>query len=261
MPAFENKVVLVTGGSGGIGSFAVEGFVAQGATVIVCDIAEESAVADAATILRRGGKAQGLRLDVASEESWRKAIQIVEQNWGRVDVLVNNAGVNDRGTLTTTQLSGWERTIAVNLTGAFLGMKSVAPIMRAGGGGAIVNICSMAAHHGEAFAAYGASKWGLLGLTKIAAMELLESCIRVNSVSPTVVETDLNAGQPYIEPMRAMTPMGRNARGKEIADAIVFLAGETASFITGQDIVVDGGFTAGAAARHVRLQAFAATGV
>jgi 3alpha(or 20beta)-hydroxysteroid dehydrogenase len=247
----EGKTALVTGACGSIGMAIAERFAEEGATVAIADLSGELTAAGAARISERGEAAFGIELDVASEQSWQAACEATVARTGRLDILVNNAGVNDRGTIMSTVVNNWDHTIAVNLTGALLGMRSVAPIMRSNGGGAIVNTCSLASHHGEVFAGYGASKWGLRGLTKIAAMEFVDWGIRVNSISPAVVETKINAAQPYIQPFATITPMGRNGQVMEVANAILFLASDEASFITGQDLAVDGGFTAGAAAKFV----------
>jgi 3alpha(or 20beta)-hydroxysteroid dehydrogenase len=249
MGRLQDKTTVITEACGGIGSFISRRFAEEGSNVAICDIAIDRAEAQAARINEMGGSAISVDLDVASEESWQAAVQSIVVRFGQINNLVNNAGINDRGTIMSTSIKNWERTFSVNLTGALLGMRAVAPAMRLNGGGSIVNICSLASHHGEVFAAYGASKWGLRGLTKIAAMELVDWNIRVNSVSPAVVETELNAGQPYLRPMAALTPMGRNGTGLEIANAVLFLSSDEASFITGQDLAADGGFTAGAAAK------------
>lgn len=252
MSRFAGKIVAITGGCGGIGSTIARSFALEGATVVICDMAEARVAETVQRLTGEGFAAFGITLDVASEESWEAATKAILANAGRIDTLVNNAGINDRGTVMTTVIADWQRTLSVNLTGPLLGMRSVAPLMRQNGGGTIVNMCSLASLHGEDFAGYGASKWALRGLTKIAAMEFVGWNVRVNSVSPAVVETPLNAGQPYIRPMAEMTPMGRNARAEEVANTILFLAGDDSSFITGQDIAVDGGFTAGAAPKYAR---------
>jgi 3alpha(or 20beta)-hydroxysteroid dehydrogenase len=250
MKRLEGKIALVTGACGGIGTFIARRFAEEGATLALCDIAAERLEEDAARINESGGSAIATHLDVSSEKSWQEAVHSIVGLLGRIDILVNNAGVNDRATIMSTNVKNWERTISINLMGPLLGMRAVAPVMRLSSGGSIVNICSLASHHGEVFAAYGASKWGLRGLTKIAAMEFADWQIRVNSVSPAVVETELNAGQPYLRPMAQLTPMGRNGTGSEIASAVLFLASDEASFITGEDLAADGGFTAGAAAKY-----------
>lgn len=251
MGRLDRKTAIVTGAARGMGAAMARVFAKEGATIALCDVAHERAEEQAAQIRGDGGQAFALLLDVTSADSWKRVCAEVVERSGRLDVLVNNAGVNDRGTILSGTLDGWERTLKVNLTGPYLGMKFAAAAMRRGGGGAIVNVCSLASHHGGSQAAYGASKWGLRGLTKVAAMEFVEWKIRVNSVSPAVVETELNAGQAYLGPMAAMTPMGRNGLDIEIASGVLYLASDEASYITGQDLAIDGGFTAGAASLAV----------
>lgn len=248
----KDKTAIVTGASRGIGAAIARRFAEEGACVAVCDVVHERALSEADAIRDNGGTAFALHLDVISEDSWKAAVQAVIDRTGQVNILVNNAGINDRGTIVSSSLENWERTLSVNLTGAYLGMRVLAPVLRSSGGGAIVNTCSIASHHGESHAAYCASKWGLRGLTKTAAMEFVDWNIRVNSVSPAVVETELNAGQPYLRPMAKMTPMGRNGQDYEIANGVLFLASDEASYITGQDLPIDGGFTAGAATLFAR---------
>ncbi|CAM2187637.1 2,5-dichloro-2,5-cyclohexadiene-1,4-diol dehydrogenase LinX [Paraburkholderia sacchari] len=249
MRRLEGKTAIVTGAARGMGAAIARLFAKEGATVALCDVSGERAEHQAAEIRGSGHKAFASLLDVTSEESWKVVCAAVIERAGALDILVNNAGVNDRGTIMSGTLLDWERTLRVNLTGPYLGMRAAAEAMRRSGGGAIVNVSSLAAHHGGSQAAYGASKWGLRGLTKIAAMEFVDWNVRVNSVSPAVVETELNAGQPYLGPMAAMTPMGRNGRDIEIANGVLFLASDEASYITGEDLAIDGGFTAGAAFR------------
>jgi 3alpha(or 20beta)-hydroxysteroid dehydrogenase len=252
MKRLEGKVAIVTGGGRGIGAAIARKLVSEGSAVMLCDVLVERAFKEAQFLTSAGCSAFSSQLDVTSEDAWAKAVVEVVERFGKLDILVNNAGINDRGTIMSSTLSNWERTLAVNLTGAYLGMRASVGAMRDSGGGAIINMCSLSSHQGEYAAAYGASKWGLRGLTKTAAMEFVEWNIRVNSVSPAVVETELNAGQPYLGPMAALTPMARNGKDFEIANGVAFLASEEASFITGQDLAIDGGFTAGAAAKYSR---------
>ncbi len=177
------------------------------------------------------------------------------RDWkGRIDILVNNAGIINRSTVANTGLEAFERVLKVNLTGAFLGIQAVAPVMAESGGGAIVNISSNSGYSGHYDPAYTASKWGLRGLTKSAAMEFAGKNIRVNAVCPGLVVTGLNASSPHLKPMIEMTPMQRSGTPEEIAELVAFLASDAARFITGEDFVIDGGFTAGAAYRRVAVE-------
>jgi 3alpha(or 20beta)-hydroxysteroid dehydrogenase len=248
----KGKTAIVTGASRGIGAAIARRFAEEGAYVAICDVAYERAMSEADRIKENGGSAFALNLDVTSENGWRTVAETVMERTGQINILVNNAGINDRGTIVSSSLENWERTLSVNLTGVYLGMRVIAPALRSSGGGAIVNTCSIDSYHGASHAAYCASKWGLRGLTKTAAMEFIDWHIRVNSVSPAVVETELNARQTYLRPMAEMTPMGRNGQDVEIANGVLFLASDEASYVTGQDLPIDGGFTAGAATRFVR---------
>ncbi|WP_280938374.1 SDR family NAD(P)-dependent oxidoreductase [Xaviernesmea rhizosphaerae] len=160
----------------------------------------------------------------------------------------------NRSTVANTGLEAWERVMKVNLTGAFLGIQSIVPVMAETAGGAIVNISSNSGFSGHYDPAYTASKWGLRGLTRSAAMEFAGRNIRVNAVCPGLVVTGLNASSPHLKPMIEMTPMKRSGTPEEIADLVAFLASDAAAFITGEDFVIDGRFTAGAAYRRVATE-------
>lgn len=251
MTILAGKLAIVTGGARGQGEAETRLLARSGAAVIIADVLEEEGKALAATLTEEGFEARFIRLDVSSEESWAAAVALANQWKGRLDILVNNAGIINRTTVEKTALDAWERVLKVNLTGAFLGIQSVSALMTASGGGAIVNISSNSAYSGHYDPAYTASKWGLRGLTKSAAMELADKNIRVNAVCPGLVVTGLNANSPHLKPMIDITPMRRSGKPEEIADLVLFLVSDTSSFITGEDFVIDGGFTAGAAYRRV----------
>ncbi|MCM2294604.1 SDR family oxidoreductase [Allorhizobium sp. BGMRC 0089] len=254
MDGFDGRVVIVTGGARGQGEAEARLFAERGAAVMIADVLHEEGEALAAALTGQGSEARFFRLDVTDPESW--SVLIAEtKNWkSRLDILVNNAGIINRTLVETTSLADWERVLKVNLTGAFLGIQSTSSLMAESGGGAIVNIASNSGYSGHYDPAYTASKWGLRGLTKTAAMELAPKNIRVNAVCPGLVVTGLNAHSPHLQPMIAMTPMQRSGRPEEIAELVAFLASDVAGFITGEDFVIDGGFTAGAAYRRVATE-------
>ncbi len=242
---FKNKTVLITGGSRGQGAAETRLFAQAGANVIIGDVIEDEGVVLAKDIRASGGVCEFKKLDVASEQDWAAAIAFGKDKFGGLNVLVNNAGVALRGVdIEHTTREQWERVLGVNLTGCFYGIRAVAPLMKAAGGGAIVNIGSTAGINGHFATAYSAAKWGLRGLTKAAAMEYAEFNIRVNTVHPSILETHMTAGsQSFIDSMVAATPRGRGANVEDVARAVMFLASEEAAFLTGIDLPVDGGFT------------------
>ncbi|OLP61700.1 cyclopentanol dehydrogenase [Xaviernesmea oryzae] len=247
----EGRVALVTGGARGQGEAESRLFAAHGAAVLIADVLAEEGRALAESLRAEGREARFLHLDVTDEKSWAGVVAEARAWKGRLDILVNNAGIINRTLIADTPLEAWEKVLKVNLTGAFLGIQSVAGLMAEGGGGAIVNISSNSAFSGHYDPAYTASKWGLRGLTRSAAMELAGRNIRVNAVCPGLVVTGLNASSPHLQPMIGMTPMKRSGKPEEIAELVLFLASDASSFITGEDFVIDGGFTAGAAYRRV----------
>ncbi|GAA2097213.1 SDR family oxidoreductase [Streptomyces albiaxialis] len=255
MGRFEGRTVLVTGGSGGMGSSHVRGYHAEGANVVIAG-RDEDAGRDLAAQL--GPRALSVRLDVASEDDWAAVVKDVEGHFGPVAVLVNNAGVqNPAAPIEHTELRTWEQAFSVNVTGQFLGIRAVAPSMRGGGGGTIVNIASTMAHVGTAYyAPYAASKWAVRGLTKTAALELGRDNIRVNSLHPGVVSTPLVnepavPGQPAIADVYSPEPFAipRLAEPSEVTRLLLFLTSEDASFATGSEFVLDGGLLLGPALR------------
>ncbi len=250
------KVALITGASGGQGAVEAELFAREGARVALADVIDQPGKAIAAKIRAAGGAAFHVRLDVTDAAQWRRALDRVKREFGALHVLVNNAGVVSRVGIMNVAIDEWQRTLDINLTGPLLGMRAAAPLIRDSGGGAIVNISSTAAMAGHWGAAYVASKWGLRGITKTAALEFVDWGIRANSVHPAQVdETKMadSSAPGYREANQRVIPFGRAARPMEIAQAVLFLASDEASYITGSEIVVDGGYTSFALAR-VRKQ-------
>jgi NAD(P)-dependent dehydrogenase (short-subunit alcohol dehydrogenase family) len=243
---FNNKTVLITGASRGQGAAEARLFAAAGAGVVVADVLDAEGGALVQSIRAAGGTADYRHLDVGSEPDWRDVVAFAKDKFGGLHVLVNNAGVSLRGVdLANTTRADWDRVLAINLTGPFLGIKAAAPAMREAGGGSIVNIGSTAGLNGHFAAAYSSSKWGLRGLTKAAAMEYADWNIRVNAVHPSIVRTPMVEGaDKFVEAMEHMTAMERSATLEEVAHAVMFLASEEASYLTGIDLPVDGGFTA-----------------
>ncbi len=254
MPTLDGKVAIITGGARGQGAAEVRAFAKAGAAVAICDVLEAEGQALARELGEAGHACRFLHLDVSSPENWAEVVAGVTGWRGRLDILVNNAGIINRTGIAATEPAAWSRLLDINLTGAFLGIRAAAPAMKAAGGGAIVNISSNSAFSGHYDPAYTASKWGLRGLTKSAAMEFVTDNIRVNAVCPGLVVTALNAGSPHLDPMIRMTPMRRAGTPEEIAELVLFLVGDASSFITGEEILIDGGFITGAAYRRVAVE-------
>jgi 3alpha(or 20beta)-hydroxysteroid dehydrogenase len=241
---FTGKVAIVTGAAGGLGTVLTREFAARGAIVYAADMSVERGQAAAAAAREAGGRAEFVELDVGRPESWQALVQRVQREWGKAHVLVNNAGLVSRTTVRSVPLAEWQRVLDVNLTGPMLGMQAVAPLMREAGGAAIVNIASTAALVAHSGIAYCASKWGLLGATKSAALDLVPWGIRVNAVCPTqIAGTDMTLGASpgWRLAGQAAVPMKRAVDPQEVTQVVLFLASDAASFITGAEIPVDGG--------------------
>lgn len=254
MQELEGRVALVTGAARGQGAAEARRLGLEGAAVMVCDVLVPEGEAFVGELVAQGIDARFRPIDVTDAADWAKAMDAVRDWKGRLDILVNNAGIINRSTVATTEPEAWERVLKVNLTGAFLGIRAAVPLMEETGGGSIVNISSNSAFSGHYDPAYTASKWGLRGLTRSAAMEYSGRGIRVNAVCPGLVVTALNAASPHLQPMIGMTPMGRSGTPEEIAELVLFLASDRSGFITGEDFVIDGGFTAGAGYRRVAVE-------
>lgn len=246
----EGKVALVTGGGSGIGAASSHRLASEGAIVVVTDVDDGKGKDVAAAIGQAGGTAAFAHLDVADEAEWSAVVAAVVDQHGSLDVLVNNAGFGDSGDVETASTDDWNRVIAVIQTGVWFGLKHGGAAIRATGGGSIINISSIFGTSGGfgTNPAYHAGKGAVRTLTKNAALHWATAGVRVNSVHPGFIETPLTAGArddpERVNAILATTPLGRWGQPEEIADAVVFLASDRASFITGTEVYVDGGFTA-----------------
>ncbi|MFF2813057.1 glucose 1-dehydrogenase [Streptomyces sp. NPDC058000] len=248
------KTVVLTGAARGLGAAAAEQAVAAGANVVLTDVLQEEG---AATAARLGERARFLAHDVTSEEDWQRVVDFAVAEFGGVDGLVNNAGISTGAPLETVSADFFRKVLDVNLTGVFIGMKTVLPAMKERGAGSIVNISSAAGLMGLAMTGgYGASKWGVRGLTKIGAVEWGTARVRVNSVHPGMTYTPMTAqvGIEVGEGKYPNTPMARVGEAHEIAGAVVFLLSDAASYITGAELAVDGGWTTGPTVKYVMGQ-------
>ncbi len=244
------KVALVSGGASGMGQSEATIFAGEGAKVIVADILEAEGKQVADKIVSGGGQARFVKLDVTSEAEWDAATKAAVSAFGKLDVLVNNAGIS--GTYDPDMLSSaaWDKVMSVNAKGVFLGMKYAIPLMKQAGGGAIVNISSISGFVGQdgVHMAYNASKGAVRIMTKTAAVQFAADGIRVNSVHPGFMppmRTSKTSADPtWRAKMVAAVPMKRAGRVEEVAHAVLFLASDEASYITGTEVVVDGGYLA-----------------
>ena len=231
-----DKVAIVTGGSMGIGAAHCRELAAEGAHVVICDVAD-----DQGTALAHEIGATYKHLDVSQEDQWAAVVADVVSALGNIDILINNAGIAALTPIATASTSDWDRVIAVNLTGTFFGMRAVAESMKAAGGGVIVNTSSVAGLVGTpGISAYVASKWGVRGMTKSAAMDLGPDNIRVFSIHPGAIDTPMSPAGDR-KPGGQIIP--RWGQAQEVAKMMLFLVTD-ATFSTGTEFVIDGGFTA-----------------
>ena len=243
----DGKVALITGGASGMGASEAEIFAREGAKVVVADVLEAEGRKVAGGLGKSG---LFVRLDVTSEAGWQEAVAAARSTFGKLDILVNNAGISGTFDPDTLSTSAWDRLMDVNAKGVFLGMKHVIPLMEGAGGGAIVNISSVSGFVGQAgiHMAYNASKGAVRLMTKSAAVQYARSGIRVNSVHPGVLpamrSSKATADPTFRAKMLSGVPMRREGRVEEVAYAVLFLASDEASYITGTELVVDGGWLA-----------------
>ena len=240
----EGKIALITGAAMGMGAAHAKAFVREGARVVIADLADDQGSELAASL---GDSAHFVHLDVTDADQWEIAVAQSVERFGGLNVLINNAGIFTTGTLEEYSLQTWNKTIAVNLTSAFLGLKSAVATLAEAAPSSVVNVSSTAGLQGyPKFHGYAASKWGLRGLTRSAALELADRGIRVNSIHPGGIAT------PLLEAVREIddsdlegSTLSRLARPEEITGLMVYLASDESSFVSGGEFVIDGGATAG----------------
>lgn len=247
MKRVQDKIVIVTGGAKGMGAATCRLFVAEGARVIVADVAEQEG---GALVAELGASATFHHLSVTDDESWAAAVAAIIARWGRIDVLVNNAGIVHFGDIEGTAETDFDRVLAVNVKGAFLGIKHVGRVMKEAGRGAIVNISSIDGLRGSnGVAAYVTSKWALRGLTRAAALEYGPFGVRVNSIHPGGIDTQMGNPMGFQGEARNRgyegVPLQRIGEPGEVAAASLFLCSDEASYICGAELSVDGGWSAG----------------
>ena len=244
------KVALVTGGASGMGKSEAKIFAREGAKVMVADLMEPDGQKVVSEIADSGGQARFVRLDVTQESQWEAAVAATVAAFGTLDILVNNAGISGGVVEDPMDTGGWDQLMGVNAKGVFLGMKHAVPAMRRAGGGAIVNISSISGFVGQAgiHMGYNASKGAVRIMTKSAAVQFAGDGIRVNSVHPGILPpmrtSRLTADPAHRAKMLRAVPMKREGRVEEVAHAVLFLVSDEASYITGTELVVDGGYLA-----------------
>jgi len=241
MDRLKGKVVIITGGAGGIGKETSRLFVNEGASVAIFDVSQEGIDAAVAEI---GGNTRGYVVDVARFDDVTRNVQQAIADFGHIDVLINAAGITRDGFLTKMDVADWDKVIAINLTGPFNCTKAVAPHMMERGSGNIINVSSVVGVYGNIGQTnYSATKAGLIGLTKTWAKEFAKKGMRVNAIAPGFIKTPMTAKMPdkVLQMVVDKTPMGRMGEPIEIANALLFLASDESSFVTGHILQVDGG--------------------
>ena len=245
MSRFEGRTALVTGGASGIGKATSLRIAREGGAVVIADVQDELGASVAKEITDAGGKAHFVHLDVTSEQGWADAVAETVKTYGGLDILVNNAGIGETTPLEETTVDTWNKVVAVTQTSVFLGMKAAGEELKKSGKGSVVNISSMYGIVGSSVSpAYHAAKGAVRLLTKTVALGWAKEGVRVNSVHPGYIDTPI-LGDTDRDMLIGATPMGRLGQPEEIAAMIAFLASDEASFATGAEFVVDGGYTAG----------------
>ena len=243
MGRLDNKVAIITGGASGIGEGMVELFSQEGATVIAADINEAALekVSEKANVY-------GMKLNVASDGDWKAFAKEVHDRFGKIDILVNNAGISSEKPYEEINLDDWQKMLSINGFGPFAGIKHVAPYMAEQNKGSIVNISSYTAQIGQGFNHYSASKGAVRALSKAAATTFGRQGVRVNTLFPGIIETPmteaLSTSKELLGRLMQATPLQRLGKPEDIANAALFLASDESSYITGSELVIDGGFSA-----------------
>ena len=247
----EGKTAIITGASKGMGASEAKLFALEGAKVIACDIASSSGESLVSDIRRNGGSAQYFHCDVRRESDWVELVEETQRNYGAVDILVNNAGLSGTSADDLLSTEAWHMIMDVNATGVFLGTKTVAELMKDQGGGSIVNISSIMGFVGGEYGhpAYHASKGAVRLFSKLTAVQYAKDKIRVNSVHPGPINTTMlsnayGGGEDKVKEWESLVPLGRLGNPIDIAYGVLFLASDESSFITGSELIIDGGRTA-----------------
>ena len=249
MERLQGRVALVTGAAGGIGEATARRLASEGAAVLLTDVQDAAGSHVAKDIAAGGGRASYRHLDVTSEPEWEAAVAATVDEFGHLDILVNNAGMGDIAVIEDTSLADWDRTIGIDQTGVFLGMKTAAAALAASGHGSVINISSIFGSSGGfgTSPAYHAAKGAVRTLTKNIALHWADRGVRVNSVHPGFIDTailDAAKGTPLQQAMLEVTPLRRLGRAEEIAAGVAYLASDDASFVTGLELYIDGGYMA-----------------
>lgn len=250
MGRVDGKVAIVTGAGHGIGRATAQLLAEEGASVAVTDVDDTAGQETVKEIVQSGGEAAFFDHDVTLEEDWARVVAEVEDTYGVPDVLVNNAGIYRIEPLAETTVEDWKALMDVNVTGVFLGLKHCTPRMEENGRGSVINLSSVAGLVGlSGHANYGASKGAVRTLTKDAAMELADAGVRVNSVHPAYIDTQMaeygaKVQEATKEELGAMHPLGHMGEPADVAYAVVYLASDESTFVTGSEFVIDGGYTA-----------------
>jgi 3alpha(or 20beta)-hydroxysteroid dehydrogenase len=250
MGRLDGKVALISGGARGQGETEARLFVREGAKVVFGDILDAEGQKVEAEIRASGGAASYVHLDVTSEREWRAAVETAVRQYGKLHVLVNNAGIIIRKGIEETSVEEWDRTQAINVRGVFLGTKCAIPAMRQAGGGSIINISSIAGLVGSTYgaASYIASKGAVRLFTKAAAIQHAKDNIRCNSIHPGPIETsmiqDTLEDHAFLQERLRRIPLGRIGRVEDVAYGVLYLASDESSYVTGSELVIDGGATA-----------------
>jgi NAD(P)-dependent dehydrogenase (short-subunit alcohol dehydrogenase family) len=248
MGRLDGKVALISGGARGQGAAEAKLFAREGARVVVGDVLHDDGKRVEQEIRQAGGEATYVHLNVTSEADWQRAVDTAVSRYGKLDILVNNAGILRRQAIEETSKALWEEVMAVNATGVFLGTKYAIPAMRQAGGGSIINISSISGMVAIGAPAYNASKGAVRVFTKVTAVQHVQDNIRCNSVHPGPIETPMIAERladpAHRHRVLSQIPLGRLGHPEDIAYGVLYLASDEAAFVTGSELVIDGGFTA-----------------